>query len=72
MALPELVLVGLSLSPYEFIHSLVFHRKKKRLLDEYLSQGEDIEGIIHSQRRWERHMGIYVRKSRQFNTAIYS
>ncbi len=69
MALAKLVIVGLSLSPYEFIHSLVFHRKKKGLLDEYLSQGKDIEGIIHSQRRWERRYG---RLREKITTVQYS
>lgn len=60
MCLESLILVGLSLSPYEFFHSLVFDRKKKRLLDEYLSDGDDIEGIIHSRRRLERRYGLFT------------
>lgn len=62
MCLDILVLVGLSLSPYEFFHSLVFHRKKNKLLDEFLSHGEDIEGTIHSQRRWELRYGGFREK----------
>lgn len=66
MGLDLLVLVGLCLSPFEFFHVLIFHRKKVGLLEDFLTQGEDVQGSVASRKSTQRRYGRF----RQVHTTI--